>query len=83
MQTLPVFLDVKGKPCLLVGDGELALRKRRLLDKAGAIVIQVADQFTEESLNGVVLVIAASADNVLNQRVSIAATSRNIPSECC
>ena len=78
MQTLPVFLDIKGKPCLLVGDGELALRKRRLLDKAGAIVIQVADQFTEESLSGVMLVIAASSDNALNQRVSISAISRNI-----
>jgi uroporphyrin-III C-methyltransferase/precorrin-2 dehydrogenase/sirohydrochlorin ferrochelatase len=79
MQTLPVFLDVKGRSCLLVGDGDLAQRKRRLLDKAGAVVIQIADQFVEDSLNGVVLVIAASADNVLNQRVSIAATSRNIP----
>ena len=79
MQTLPVFLDVKGKPCLLVGDGELALRKRRLLDKAGAVVVTVSRQFTEENLDGMVLVVAASHDNVLNQRVSIAAKSRNIP----
>ncbi len=79
MQTLPVFLDVKGKPCLLVGDGELALRKRRLLDKAGAVVVAVSENFTEENLSGVVLVVAASHDNALNQRVSIAAKSLNIP----
>lgn len=79
MQTLPVFLDVKGKTCLLVGDGELALRKRRLLDKAGAVVITASENFTEDSLANIVLVIAASANNALNQRVSIAARSRNIP----
>lgn len=79
MQTLPVFLDVKNKPCLLVGDGELALRKRRLLDKAGAVVIQVSGQFAEENLNNVVLVVAASLDNTLNERVSLAAQQRNIP----
>lgn len=79
MQTLPVFLDVKNKPCLLVGDGELALRKRRLLDKAGAIVIQMPDQFSDDNLSGVVLVVAASLDNALNERVSLAARQRNIP----
>lgn len=79
MKTLPVFLDVKNKPCLLVGGGELALRKRRLLDKAGAVVIQVSDQFAEENLNNVVLVVAASHDNSLNERVSLAAQHHNIP----
>ncbi|HSC76360.1 MAG TPA: SAM-dependent methyltransferase [Pseudomonadales bacterium] len=78
MQTLPVFLDVKHKPCLLVGDGELAQRKRRLLDKAGAVVIQVSDRFAEENLENVVLVIAASLDGALNERVSLAARARNI-----
>ena len=79
MQALPVFFDVKGKSCLLVGDGELALRKRRLLDKAGAVIVAVSENFTEDNLAGVVLAVAASHDNVLNERVSIAAKSRNIP----
>ena len=79
MQTLPVFLDVKGKHCLLVGEGEVALRKRRLLDKAGASVFAVSDHFTEEHLDGAVLVVAASVDDVLNERVSRAAQLRNIP----
>jgi uroporphyrin-III C-methyltransferase / precorrin-2 dehydrogenase / sirohydrochlorin ferrochelatase len=79
MQTLPVFLDVKGKPCLLVGDGDVALRKRRLLESVEAIVITASHDFAEDNLAGVVLVIAASADNALNERVSNAARLRNIP----
>lgn len=79
MQTLPVFLDVKGKRCLLVGDGEVALRKRRLLDSAGAVVVSASRNFAEEDLTDVVLVIAASADSALNERVSHVARLRNIP----
>lgn len=78
MQALPVFLDIKGKPCLLVGDGEVALRKRRLLDSAGAVVA-VSNDFTEDNLAGVALVVAASADNALNERISHAARLLNIP----
>jgi uroporphyrin-III C-methyltransferase/precorrin-2 dehydrogenase/sirohydrochlorin ferrochelatase len=39
MDYLPIFLDLKGKPCALVGGGEVAARKVRLLLKAGARVI--------------------------------------------
>ncbi|MES9858289.1 MAG: siroheme synthase CysG [Sedimenticola sp.] len=38
MDFLPIFLDVKGKPCLVVGGGEVADRKISLLLKAGAKV---------------------------------------------
>jgi uroporphyrin-III C-methyltransferase/precorrin-2 dehydrogenase/sirohydrochlorin ferrochelatase len=79
VQTLPVFIDIKGKPCLLVGDGELALRKCRLLDKAGAAVVTLSGDFTEDKLDGVVLVVVASADKHVNELISRAAKSRNIP----
>ena len=36
MDYLPIFLDLKGKPCALIGGGEVAARKVRLLLKAGA-----------------------------------------------
>jgi uroporphyrin-III C-methyltransferase/precorrin-2 dehydrogenase/sirohydrochlorin ferrochelatase len=36
MDLLPIFLDVKQKPCLLVGGGEVAGRKARLLLEAGS-----------------------------------------------
>ena len=38
MDFLPVFQNVKGKPCLVVGGGEVALRKASVLVDAGARV---------------------------------------------
>ncbi|MCL5668780.1 MAG: siroheme synthase CysG [Gammaproteobacteria bacterium] len=42
MDFLPVFLNIKGKPCLIAGGGEVAARKARLLLRAGARVSVVA-----------------------------------------
>jgi uroporphyrin-III C-methyltransferase/precorrin-2 dehydrogenase/sirohydrochlorin ferrochelatase len=36
MDYFPVFLDLKNRLCLLVGGGDIATRKGRLLSKAGA-----------------------------------------------
>ncbi len=47
MEYLPAFLDVKDKQCLLVGGGEVALRKARLLLRAGARLMVVADSIDE------------------------------------
>lgn len=80
MQTLPVFLNIQGKRCLLVGSGEVAARKRRLLEKAQAHIVAITEsQFLEACLDGVMLVVAASADEALNQRVFQAAQARQIP----
>lgn len=79
MQTLPVFLDIKGKPCLLAGDGDIAERKRRLLEKAGAVVVTLSGNFSEEKLDGMVLVVAASSEKQVNETVSHSARLRNIP----
>lgn len=38
MHSLPLFVRLQGRPVLLVGDGEAAAAKRRLLDRAGADV---------------------------------------------
>jgi uroporphyrin-III C-methyltransferase/precorrin-2 dehydrogenase/sirohydrochlorin ferrochelatase len=44
MDFLPIFLDIKNRPCLVVGGGEVASRKVYLLLKAGAEVTVVAPE---------------------------------------
>lgn len=39
MQSLPVFLVLKGRAVILTGSGEAADAKRRLLERAGARVV--------------------------------------------
>ena len=46
MQYLPIFMDVKNKPVLVVGGGEVASRKVDLLLSAQAKVTVVAPQFS-------------------------------------
>ncbi len=48
MDYLPLFFKLQGEPCLLVGGGTIALRKARLLTKAGARVTLVAPQVSAE-----------------------------------
>lgn len=42
MDYLPIFVKLEGLPCLVVGGGEVAWRKIRMLKKAGASVTVVA-----------------------------------------
>jgi uroporphyrin-III C-methyltransferase/precorrin-2 dehydrogenase/sirohydrochlorin ferrochelatase len=46
MQSLPVFLRLAGRPVILTGEGEAADAKRRLLERAGAIVVGEQDDAT-------------------------------------
>lgn len=39
MHSLPVFLRLAGRPVMLIGTGEAAEGKRRLLERAGAIIV--------------------------------------------
>src|SRR5215475_3459702 len=53
MDYLPVFLRISGRGALVVGGGEVALRKVRWLLKAGAQVTVVAPQLHTELLEHV------------------------------
>ncbi len=48
MDYFPVFLDLKSRRCLLVGGGDVATRKGRLLSKAGARLRVVAPEISTE-----------------------------------
>jgi uroporphyrin-III C-methyltransferase/precorrin-2 dehydrogenase/sirohydrochlorin ferrochelatase len=48
MDYLPLFFDLRGKRCLLVGGGAIATRKARLLVKAGAVIRVVAPTVNPE-----------------------------------
>ena len=47
MNYLPIFLNLKNKPCLVVGGGDVAVRKAALLLQAGAIIRIVAPILNE------------------------------------
>ena len=80
MDFLPLFLDIRGQPCLVVGDGEVAARKSALLLRAGARVTVLAPAlFRDETLDGFVLAIAATSDDAVNRAVAAAARARRIP----
>ncbi len=80
MEYLPLFLSLQQRPCLVVGGGDIALRKLRWLVEAGGDVTVIAPSLTREfsdfaAANGVHVVQRAFApDDVTDQVLVIAAT---------
>lgn len=50
MDYLPLFHKLDGRPVLIVGGGEVALRKVHLVHEAGALITLVAEDFCSELL---------------------------------
>jgi precorrin-2 dehydrogenase/sirohydrochlorin ferrochelatase len=89
MRHYPVFLELHGRPVLVVGAGKVALRKTRGLVDAGAKVTVVAPAclaefeslpvrlvrrgFRASDVRGAALVFAATDDRRVNRRVGRAA----------
>lgn len=48
MELLPIFLNIKNRRCVIVGGGDVALRKASLLARAGASLFVVAEQISDE-----------------------------------
>ena len=46
MDYFPAFLDLRDRSCLVVGGGDIALRKSRLFSSAGAVITLVAPDFS-------------------------------------
>ena len=95
MRYFPVFFDLKDRPVLIVGGGELALRKLRLVQKAGASVTLVAPRMRSEiEVSGARLkrrgfvdgdvadqsiIFAATGLAAVDDRVAAAAKFANLP----
>jgi len=80
MDYLPVFLKIKGRPCLIVGGGDIAARKAGLLLRAGARLTVVAPKIgpamTELKDNGDIVHAqrAFSTEDLRGQVLVVAAT---------
>ena len=80
----PLFLELSGKPCLVVGGGAVALRKATALAACGARVAQVAPEisgrkFADADVEGMTLVVAATDDRGVNARISALCREKGIP----
>ena len=81
MKYLPIFLDISGKYCLVVGAGGIAARKVELLLKAGARVRVVAKDVSDSMISlqqahGIECESRAFTDSDLDDiRLAIAATN--------
>lgn len=98
MDTLPIFLNIKRRLCLLVGGGAVAARKAALLIECGAELVVVAPTlgheiqtwwqagklkwrnglFNVSDLDGIVLVVAATNDAIVNREIATLAQQRNL-----
>ena len=98
MKYYPVFLDINGRNCLVVGGGDVGTRKVEKLLECGAAVTVVSIDATERlqqlskdqritlftrsyrtsDLDGRFLIIGATNDEALNQRLGVDADKRNL-----
>jgi len=91
----PMFIELEGRPCLIVGGGAVAVRKARALGACGAAVRLVAPDvlpeavlpgltvdrrlFHDGDVAGMTLVVAATDDRALNCRVADLCKAQGIP----
>ena len=72
----PVFLDLRGLSCLVIGEGELADEKARGLEQAGARVLRTPAFDPDRS--HVFLIVAVTGDPALGRRIKEFADRRGI-----
>lgn len=78
MDYFPIFMDLRGRQALVVGEGEAASRKADALRSAGALV-HATPLFEPADLEGVAIAIGADAPDAMLQALSEAAKARGIP----
>ena len=80
----PLFLELDGKSCLVVGGGNVAARKASALREFGAKVVTVAPEvcgrgFADADVEGMALVVAATDDADVNRHVAELCKVKGIP----
>lgn len=78
MGAFPIFLELKGRRCLIIGGGEAAASRAAALSRAGASV-QLARGFAPAMLDGTALVFVAGASLAVGEEVAREAQARAIP----
>lgn len=95
MAHFPMFVDLSGKPCLVVGGGQVALRKVKALLDFGADITIVSPEvcpqllqlpvfvvprvFDERDCSGMTLVVAATDDRGVNHRIAVCCRKLGLP----
>ena len=95
MAYFPMYVEIENRPCLIVGGGEVALRKVRVLKEFGAEITVVAEHilpeiadmqvnviertFVSKDMTDYALVVAATNDAAENHRIAELAKERKIP----
>ena len=77
MSYFPVFLDLKGRLCLVVGDGDLAEEKAKALDRAGGCVRRSND-FVPDEARDAFLIVAAVEDRAMAKQIKDFAEAHRI-----
>lgn len=87
MDYFPLFFNLKNRPCLVVGAGEIAARKIELLGKAGAAITVVAEQISQAvhdlqaDLYLTIKYKRFSAEDVLDMALVVSATNERATNE--
>lgn len=93
MAYFPLFVNLEGKKVLIVGGGSVALRKSQVLADTGASITVITPgrpenfasatvinrKFTEDDIKGFDIVIGATDDSALNEKISLACRAQGIP----
>lgn len=89
----PLFINLDKQPCLVVGGGEVAMRRIEVLKSFGASVTAIAPSFADEpqdvklvhreyepgDARGMVLAVAATNDRIVNSSIADECRHASIP----
>ncbi|HYN21909.1 MAG TPA: bifunctional precorrin-2 dehydrogenase/sirohydrochlorin ferrochelatase [Thermoanaerobaculia bacterium] len=78
MHSYPVFLDLRGRPCLVIGSGALAEEKVQGLLAAGAVVTHRPDGYQDGDLEGMFLAIVCGQPPEIAETVWQEASRRGV-----